>query len=79
MKPLARTIDAVKLSAMAAELAAGGIEALVFDRAAASLWAGVIPARLMVADDDLARARRLLAAAGYREGADGEWDLTPRP
>jgi hypothetical protein len=29
----------------------------------------------MVADDDLARARRLLADAGFRRAGDNDWDV----
>ncbi len=75
MIELLRTTDAIKLSAVKALLADGGVEALVFDAAAGALWQGVIPQRLMVADRDLAAATRLLRQAGFRKAADGDWDL----
>ena len=75
MIELLRTTDAIKLSAARALLADGGVEALVFDAAAGGLWQGVIPQRLMVADQDLDAASRLLREAGFRKAADGDWDL----
>lgn len=75
MKVLARTTDPVKLSALRAALADGGIASEVFDTAAGALWRGVIPVRLMVDDADLAASRRVLAAAGFRPAGDGDWDL----
>ena len=66
MKELLRTNDIVKLSWLRALLADDGIEALVLDQHTSVLEgsAGAIPRRLMVADDDHARAKRLLADAG---------------
>ncbi|HEY5071614.1 MAG TPA: DUF2007 domain-containing protein [Caulobacteraceae bacterium] len=75
MKELARTTDAVKLSALRSVLDEGGVAALVFDGAAGALWRGVIPQRLMVGDADLPRAKRLLSEAGFRLAGDGDWDL----
>ncbi|MBA3810037.1 MAG: DUF2007 domain-containing protein [Caulobacteraceae bacterium] len=75
MIALMRTIDAVKFSAVEALLRDAGVETLVFDGAAGSLWRSIIPVRLMVGDDDLARARRVLHDAGFREAGDGDWDL----
>jgi hypothetical protein len=75
MQELVRTTEQVKLTALRAVLAAGGVEAEVFDDAAGALWRQVIPLRLMVADDDLARARRLLADAGFRRAGDNDWDV----
>jgi hypothetical protein len=74
MEELARTTDQVKLGALRAALAAAGIESQIFDTAAGALWRQVIPFRLMVANDDLARARRVLADAGFRHAADNDWD-----
>ncbi len=74
MQELARTTDQVKLGALRAALAADGVASEVFDIAAGALWRQVIPLRLMVADDDIARARRVLADAGFRHAADNDWD-----
>ncbi len=75
MIALVATTDLVKLSAIEALLRADGIAAEVFDAAAASVYAGVIPRRLMVEDGDAARARRTLRQAGFVGGDHGEWDL----
>ncbi len=66
MKELLRTNDMVKLSWFTALLADSGIEALVLDTHASILEgsAGAIPRRLMVENDDHARARRVLEQAG---------------
>ena len=66
MKELLRTNDVVKLSWLQALLADGGIDALVLDQHTSILEgsAGAIPRRLMVADDDYSRAKRLLTDAG---------------
>ena len=66
MKELLRTNDLVKLSWLRALLADAGIEALVLDQHTSVLEgsAGAIPRRLMVSDDDHARAQRVLAEAG---------------
>ncbi len=57
-----RTNDVVLLSALRAELLAHGIEPLELDgfTSVAEGSLGVLPRRLMVADDDAPRARRLL-------------------
>ncbi len=75
MIALMTTTDAVKLSAVQALLGGEGIAAEVFDAAAGALWRAVIPMRVMIADDDLPRARRALVQAGFREAGDGDWDL----
>jgi len=75
MIALLTTTDAVKLSAVHAVLSGEGIAAEVFDAAAGALWAAIIPMRVMIADDDLPRARRALKAAGFNEAGDGDWDL----
>ncbi len=69
------TTDAVKLSAARALLSAENIASNVFDTAAGGLWRQIIPLRLMVDEDDLARARWVLRGAGFNEAADGDWDL----
>ena len=75
MIALLTTIDQVKLSAVRALLADEGIEAEVFDAAAGALWRAVIPMRVMIAEGDLARARRALREAGFSQAGDGDWDL----
>jgi hypothetical protein len=61
---VAKTFDPVHLSFLRSVLADEGIEVVVLDVGAGSIWPGAIPARLMVADEDAWRARRALAAAG---------------
>ena len=65
MKELLRTNDTVRLSWLQALLGAAGIETMVFDRHTSIIEGsiGAIPRRLMVPDEELARARDLLAAA----------------
>jgi hypothetical protein len=75
MIALLTTTDAIKLSAARAALAGAGVESLVFDAAAGALWRAIIPQRLMIDDDDLARARQALHTAGFAPAADGDWDL----
>jgi Putative prokaryotic signal transducing protein len=75
MIELLRTTDPVKLSAVQTVLRDEGVETVAFDRAAGSLWQAAIPVRLMVSEDDLPQARRLLREAGFRPAADGDWDL----
>ncbi|MEO8811799.1 MAG: DUF2007 domain-containing protein [Caulobacteraceae bacterium] len=77
MIELLRTTDPIKLTALQAALASGGVVATAFDAAAGSLWQAVIPVRLMVADGDANAARRVLREAGFREASDGDWDLAP--
>ena len=69
MKELLRTNDIVKLSWLEALLADAGIETLVLDLHTSVLEGslGILPRRLMVIDDDLVRAQRVLRDAG--EGA----------
>ncbi len=66
MRELVRTNDAVLLSAVEALLASGGVRFLVLDRNMSVLEGslGILPRRILVASDDIARARRLLADAG---------------
>lgn len=66
MRELLRCNDPVLISAVEALLAGVGIDALVFDGAISTLEGaiGAFPRRLLVADDDEARARRLLVDAG---------------
>jgi len=57
------TSDAVRLSFLRAVLKDAGIESAVFDAGAGSLWGTAITSRLMVDEDDLNQARRVIAAA----------------
>jgi len=65
MKELLRSNDPVRLSWAEALLAAEGIESVIADRHTSIVEGsiGAIPRRILVADGDLARARRLLADA----------------
>lgn len=66
MRELIRTNDAVLLSFAESLLDDAGIDAVTVDRNMSILEGsiGILPRRLLVADEDWARARRLLAAAG---------------
>jgi hypothetical protein len=63
MVEVLHTSDAVRLSFLRAVLKDAGIETAVFDAGAGSLWGSAIDARLMVDEDDLAQAKRVIAAA----------------
>jgi len=65
MKDILRTTDPILLSFAESMLAAEGIEAAVFDLHASAVEGSIaaIPRRLMVADEDEARARAVIAAA----------------
>jgi hypothetical protein len=73
MKELLRTNNVIYLSYAQAVLKDAGIETLVFDGHMSIVEGslGVLPRRLMVADDDEATARRLLAE-GEPTDIDGE-------
>jgi len=75
MIALMTTTDPIKLSAAQAWLADAAVASAVFDTAAGGLWRAIIPMRLMVEDEDAARARWALRQAGFVEAADGDWDL----
>jgi hypothetical protein len=75
MIALLTTTDPVKLSAVRALLAGEGVDCETFDTAAGDLFRAVIPVRVMVADHDRDRARRILREAGFVEAKDGDWDL----
>ncbi len=66
MRELVRTNDVVKLSWLQALLADAGIEATVLDMHTSIIEGsiGAIPRRLAVGEEDFARARRVLEAAG---------------
>ncbi len=74
MKELMRTNDAVTISFVESLLRDAGIAALVADQNMSVLDGsiGILPRRVMVLDEDLEKARRLLADAGIaneiREG-----------
>ncbi len=65
MKELIRSNDPVLLSWLSAALAEAGIDSVVLDAHTSVLEgsAGAIPRRLMVIDDDLSQAQRILADA----------------
>jgi hypothetical protein len=69
MKELVRTNDAVRLSWLQALLAGAGIEATILDSHTSILEGsiGAIPRRLVVSDEDHARARTVLTEAGEAE------------
>lgn len=66
MQELLRTNDPVRLSFLRALLRDAGIETVVLDQHMSVLEgsASAIPRRLMVADEDAGRARRILADSG---------------
>ena len=69
MQEILRTTDAVFLSFAQHVLAEAGIQSAVFDNNMSIMEGsiGALPRRLMVAEEDLARARAALAEAGYRD------------
>ena len=66
MKELLRTNDAVLITAVEAYLKGAGIECMVADRYMSVMEGsiGVLPRRVMVADDEADKARRILTEAG---------------
>ncbi len=66
MKEILRTNDAVLVSAVTALLDGAGIANMVLDQNMSVLEGslGVLPRRVLVADDELDAARRLLMDAG---------------
>ncbi|WP_439577066.1 putative signal transducing protein [Elioraea sp.] len=73
MRELLRTNDTVRLSFLRVLLRDAGIDVIVLDQHMSVLEgsAAAIPRRLMVAEEDEVRARRVLVEAG-------EWTGTPR-
>ena len=65
MKEIVRTNDMVLVSAVVALLDGAGIRSMVFDQNMSVLEGsiGVLPRRVLVADDDLEDARRVLEDA----------------
>jgi NADH:ubiquinone oxidoreductase subunit K len=66
MREIVRTNDAVLISAVEALLRAANIEHVVFDQNMSVLEGsiGMLPRRVMVADDQVGAARKLLVEAG---------------
>jgi Putative prokaryotic signal transducing protein len=66
MRELIRTNDTVLVSAVVALLESAGIKSLVLDQNMSVLEGslGILPRRVLVADDHELRARRLLKDAG---------------
>jgi hypothetical protein len=64
MIELVRTNDAVFLSWLRATLADAGIESFIFDQFTSAVEGsiGALPRRVMVHEDDFARAKRIIAA-----------------
>ena len=73
MREVLRSNDAVRLSWLIALLADAGIAAVVFDAHMSIVEGsiGALPRRLMVGDDDHARALEVLADAGEELGRGG--------
>jgi hypothetical protein len=63
MIELIKTSNPVRMSYLRAVLKDAGIESAVFDAGAGTLWGEAIVARLMVDEDDLAQAKRIIADA----------------
>jgi hypothetical protein len=70
MKELLRTNDLVRLSFLQALLTDSGIETIVLDEHIANVEGGIAPfqRRLMVLEEDIFRARALLAETGEDKG-----------
>jgi hypothetical protein len=67
LRELVRTNDTVVISAIEALLRGAGIEHLIVDQNMSVLEGsiGIFPRRILVAEDELATARRLLDEAGF--------------
>jgi hypothetical protein len=70
LKQIAKTFDPVRLSYLRSILNDEGIEYVVLDTAAGSIWPGAIPVRIMVEEKDAWRARCILSDAGAAEAED---------
>ena len=66
MQTIMQTNDPVRISFLRALLRDAGIDCLVFDEFASGVDGsiGAVPRRLVVADEDAAEARRILADSG---------------
>jgi hypothetical protein len=71
LKELLATNDAVRLSFLRSVLEDAGIGTVVLDNGLASVPSSLFTSRLMVEDEDLAQAKRVIAEA--------ERSLDPRP
>lgn len=69
MREVVRTNDMVLISALEALLTAAEIGHMVADGYISALEGsiGVLPRRILVVDDDVTRARRLLIEAGFAD------------
>lgn len=69
LRELVRTNDAVLISAIEALLRGADIEHLIVDQNMSVLEGsiGIFPRRILVGEDELAAARRLLAEAGFEK------------
>jgi len=67
LRELVRTNDAVLISAVEALLSGAGIEHLIVDQNMSVLEGsiGIFPRRILVGEDELPAARRLLTDAGF--------------
>ncbi len=63
MKEVLATNDAVRLSFLCSVLKDAGIEAIILDNGVASVLSSLFESRLMVDDDDLSQAKRVIANA----------------
>ena len=63
MVELLSTSDIVRLSYLRSVLRDAGVETVVLDSGAGSLWGSAVAQRVMVAEDDFALAKRVLAEA----------------
>ncbi|HLK24507.1 MAG TPA: DUF2007 domain-containing protein [Caulobacteraceae bacterium] len=68
MIELVKTSNPVRMSYLRAVLRDAGIDSAVFDYGAGTLWGSAITARLMVDEDDLAQAKRIIADAERSQG-----------
>jgi len=76
LKEIARGTDPVRLSFLTALLADGGVAAILFDTHASIVQGslGVLPQRLMVADDDYDNAVAILKTANeWHEPEQSGW------
>lgn len=69
LRELVRTNDAVLISAIEALLRGADIEHLIVDQNMSVLEGsiGIFPRRILVGEDELAAARRLLSEAGFEK------------
>jgi hypothetical protein len=63
LKEVLTTNDPVRLSFLRSVLEDAGVKTVVLDNALASVLSSLFTSRLMVEDDDLAQAKRIIAEA----------------